>query len=263
MAAAMAADPPDPKDPDRIDPTRVPRPLRSALRADREATIARLQDAVAADHLELDELEERLDLAMQARTAAELKVLVQDLPETAPSPVTMRVVERSQMVVATATRAAPVPAVVGAGRAPVPAVVPETVPAYLEPAPIRLTSIFSGHQLEGRRVMPRETYVRCIFGGAELDLREATFMPGVTTVVCKATFGGINIIVPPHVRVECLGVGIFGGFHADNRAAEDAPDTDDMPVLRVVGRAVFGGVHAERKRLKRARGEQKRLARKE
>ncbi|MFO0748521.1 MAG: DUF1707 domain-containing protein [Myxococcota bacterium] len=227
---------------------RVPRPLRSAIRAEREAVIARLQDAVAADHLELDELEERLDLAMQARTSADLKVLVQDLPEHAPSQVTMRVAQRREMVVVPQ----PAPA-----RAPMPAVAPaQAVATYLEPEPIRVTCIFSGHQLEGRRVMPREVYIRAVFGGAELDLREATFLPGVTTVVCKATFGGVHIVVPPHVRVECIGTGIFGAFHGDNSVPPeygDAPDTDDMPVLRVVGRALFGGVHAERRGAKRKR----------
>ena len=31
------------------------------------------------------------------------------------------------------------------------------------------------------------------------------------------------------------------------------PESDDMPVLRVVGWAVFGGVHAERRRPKQKR----------
>ncbi|MCC6624701.1 MAG: DUF1707 domain-containing protein [Deltaproteobacteria bacterium] len=208
---------------DPVDPKRVPRPLRSALRAEREATIARLQDAVAADHLELDELEERLDLAMTASTSDELSVLVRDLPDTPPSPTTL---------------AAIVPVM---ATAPVPAL------PLTEPEPIALSAIFSGHQLEGRRFLPRALRVRALFGGVDLDLREATFLPGTTTIHCKATFGGVDIKVPPHVRVECLGSGIFGAFHADTR--EGADDALDAPVLRIVGRAVFGGVHAQRRRV--------------
>jgi len=220
---------------DPVDPKRVPRPLRSALRAEREATIARLQDAVAADHLELDELEERLDLAMTATTSDELRVLVQDLPDAPPSQATLVVMQRESLpaiVPSTVTSSAP---------APLPAL-------RSEPAPIALTAIFSGANLDGRRVLPREMKVRALFGGVDLDLREATFQPGTTTLTCKATFGGVDIKVPPHVRVECLGTGIFGAFHADNRDADD--DAPDGPILRIVGRAIFGGVHAARRRLR-------------
>lgn len=231
--------PDDPRDP--ADPTRVPRPLRSAIRAEREQVIARLQDAVAADHLELDELEERLDLAMKARSSADLKVLVADLPDAPPSAVTTRVVESYALV------ATPVQAPTA-----LPAPHPTAV-AVLEPEPIAMTTIFSGHTLRGRRVMPREVKVRAIFGGADLDLREATFLPGTTTVRCSAIFGGVNITVPPHVRIECLGAGIFGGFDADDRESDDTVDEADMPVLRIVGKAIFGGVSAERKQSRQAR----------
>jgi len=232
----------DPKDKPPVDPARIPKPLRSALRAEREATIARLQDAVAADDLDLDELEERLDLALQARNSDELHVLVQDLPAYQPSAITMRVVDHAQLP-ALVTQAQP---------SNLPALRPDLAPALIEPDTLALTAIFSGHDLTGRRVMPRTTKIRAIFGGVNMDLREATFQPGVTTIHVKATFGGVAVLVPPHVRVECLGTGIFGGFSADNRGADDTPDSDDMPLLRIVGRAIFGGVSAERRRLRKA-----------
>ena len=221
---------------DPVDPSRVPRPLRSALKAEREAVIARLQDAVAADHLELDELEERLDLAMTAATSEELQVLVRDIPASKPSPATLVVVGERHL-----------PAVVPAA----PTRVVADAPAQNAPA-MAITAVFSGHQLQGRRVLPREMKVRAVFGGVALDLREATFLSGATTLKVHAIFGGVDVKVPPHVRVECLGSGVFGAFDADHGAVDDGAVDPDAPVLRILGRAVFGGVSARRRRSKRA-----------
>ncbi|RJK97818.1 DUF1707 domain-containing protein [Vallicoccus soli] len=48
--------------------------------ADRERTSALLGDAAGAGYLRLDELDERLDRALAARTTGELDALVADLP---------------------------------------------------------------------------------------------------------------------------------------------------------------------------------------
>lgn len=218
----------------QVDPARIPRPLRAALTPRRDAVIARLQDAVSANYLELDELDERLELAMKARNEAELDVLVADLPALP-----------AMQVVATA---APRPAsgqTVVVNSAPVPAL----ATAYPALGPEHMTAIFSGIDKKGRRTLPRDMRARAIFGGISLDLREATFQPGVTTIRCFSCFGGVDIRVPPHVRIEVHGSGIFGGFTGDE--ADGQPESDNSespPVLRVVGRAVFGGVAVQRKK---------------
>jgi len=56
---------------------------RGSLRAsdaDREAVTVRLRDAASEGRLEPDELEERVDAALRARTYGELSRLVADLP---------------------------------------------------------------------------------------------------------------------------------------------------------------------------------------
>lgn len=197
---------------DPIDPTRLPRPIVRDLAASREATIARLQDAAAAsddDAFDLDMLDERLELAMKARTLAELEVLTRDLP--APLP--------------TSPRAAPAPAVLGEIDAPAP----------------KVSALFSSVVRKGRRVQPRHMQVRAVFGSVVIDLREATFAPGVTTLECRSVFGSIEIKVPPHVRVELGGSGVFGAFEESGHN-ELAAASADAPVLHVRGRAVFASV---------------------
>ncbi len=76
-----------------------------------------------------------------------------------------------------------------------------------------------------------------------MDLREALFPDGVIEVEVKAVFGGVQIIVPPTLAVECHGVAILGGFENLNRAPAN-PDPS-APVLRVRGRVLFGGVQIE------------------
>ena len=77
----------------------------------------------------------------------------------------------------------------------------------------------------------------------QVDLREALFPNGVVEMEVKAVFGGVQIIVPPTLAVECHGVAILGGFENLNRApANSAPSA---PLLRVRGRVLFGGVQIE------------------
>ncbi len=198
---------------DPIDPSRLPRPVVPGLAAAREAAIARLQDAAAAsddDAFDLDMLDERLELAMKARTLDELAVLTRDLP--APAPALLPPVAASPL--------------------PTTALGPETP---------RLSAIFSSVTRRGRRLQPPTMHARAVFGSVVIDLREATFAPGVTTIHCRSVFGSIEIKVPPHVRVELGGAGVFGSFEASghNDLAAASPDA---PVLHVIGKAVFASV---------------------
>jgi hypothetical protein len=77
-------------------------------------------------------------------------------------------------------------------------------------------------------------------GGAELDFREAPMPPGVTEVRVVAFWGGVDIVVPPDVRIECSGVGILGGF--DEAHTAECTTSPEAPVLRVTGLALMGGV---------------------
>jgi hypothetical protein len=70
-------------------PPSAPPPSASPLRAsdaEREATVARLQQALAEGRLDLAETEERVAAAYAARHRDELPPLLADLPSTASSP---------------------------------------------------------------------------------------------------------------------------------------------------------------------------------
>ena len=82
-----------------------------------------------------------------------------------------------------------------------------------------------------------------IFGGANLDLREARFPAGVIDIDVTAVMGGINIVVPPGLAVQMHGSAIMGGF-ADVNRAPAYPDPD-APLLRVHGLTMMGGVNIE------------------
>jgi hypothetical protein len=71
-----------------VDPDAVPpRPVVRASDADREATVTRLQRAVAEGRIDLSEFGDRVEAAYAAGTHADLAALVADLPPDAPPPV--------------------------------------------------------------------------------------------------------------------------------------------------------------------------------
>ena len=69
----------------RVEPDAVPaRPVVRASDADREATVTRLQRAVAEGRIDLTEFAERVEAAYAAATHDDLAALVADLPPDAP-----------------------------------------------------------------------------------------------------------------------------------------------------------------------------------
>jgi predicted membrane protein len=69
----------------------------------------------------------------------------------------------------------------------------------------------------------------------ELDLTEATFEPGVTTIDVRAFMGYVQIRFPAGVRVESAGRALFGYFAIKGGAPGNAPS-----VVRITGRAALG-----------------------
>jgi hypothetical protein len=202
-----------------------------ALRERREEVISLLTEQFSRDTLDLDELERRLDLAHRADTVIALDALVTDLAASG----------------AQRTTAVTVP---GAGRA-----VDETALARW-PARKRMTAVFGGIEKHGPWVCPRNVQIVAVFGGAEIDLREAELAPGVTELKIVAVFGGVELTVPPWLSVEVDDTtAILGGFEEIHRAPL-SPEADRR-VLRISGTAVLGGVEIQT----RLPGESKREAR--
>lgn len=187
-----------------------PGPLPARHR--RDETIARLCEHFAADHLDAEELERLIDRAHAAVTVAELDALVAGLPALAEAGVT--------------------PAV-------------RTADVALE-ASQTILAIMGGAERSGPWISSRRLSVFTLMGGAVLDFRDAIMPPGVTELEIYAMMGGVEILVPPGLRVISDGFGIMGGFEhrADPTAATPGANA---PTLKITGFALMGGVEiAER-----------------
>ena len=205
------------------------------LNKTRQAIIDRLCERFAEDGLSMPEFERRLDLAHQATTTRQLASLVADFPAAAARPGRPATAPPAP---ASPSRSAPS----GATGAGLPA---NVVPAERVPARQFMAGILGASTRGGAWIAPREVHALALMGGVELDFREAGFGPGVTEVTVFALWGGVDVIVPPGLQVECNGVGILGAFERkpDELADASVASSDPVsPVLRINGVALMGGV---------------------
>lgn len=180
--------------------------------ADRDSAAAVLNNALAEGRLTPEEHSDRLDAVFGARTHADLVPLLDDLP--------------GQHAVALL------------GREPSAEV---ARPGYGG----RIAAIFGGATRKGAWHAEPVISVLTVFGGTELDFRDA-ILPG-KEIILKATtvLGGLQVIVPPEMRVVDNGIAIFGGREITGNPGEAA--SPDAPVLRVEGACVLGGIEVKRK----------------
>ena len=79
-----------------------------------------------------------------------------------------------------------------------------------------------------------------IFGGIDLDLREAIISKDGAKIDVTTAFGGMNIIVPSEWRVVIKGVPIFGG--CSNKTHTNNSLNENSPILVINYFAAFGGL---------------------
>ncbi|MFD6150415.1 DUF1707 domain-containing protein [Streptomyces sp. NPDC060243] len=194
--------------------------------ADRERVAERLREAVAEGRLDMEEFDVRLGAAYAARTYGDLVPLTRDLPESTGD-------------------AAPAPVPVGGRGGRVGRV-------GVEATSRGAFALFGGFARRGRWAVGKVFTAFAMWGGGEIDLREADFEDRETVVRCFTIWGGISVVVPPELRVRVSGVGIMGGFGGDQLF--DGPP--DSPRVTVKGLALMGGVGVQRKERK---GEKRRL----
>lgn len=99
-------------------------------------------------------------------------------------------------------------------------------------------NIFSGSEMASHSDSFQGGSISALFGGAELDLRDATPAPGAKLDVFTA-FGGLEIQVPQGWQVDIKGLPIFGGF--DNVTAKEQLGPG-APLLTVNATVLFGGL---------------------
>lgn len=101
---------------------------------------------------------------------------------------------------------------------------------------IEFTAIFSGQEIKAPAEKFEGANIDAIFGGIDLDLRNAIIEKDIV-INASAIFGGIDIIVPANTNVRVSNVPIFGGI--GNKAQATSPDAH---TIFVNGFCMFGGV---------------------
>jgi predicted membrane protein len=98
--------------------------------------------------------------------------------------------------------------------------------------------MFSGSEIASHSKEFKGGSVTAIFGGAEVDLRDAMPVADARLDVFTA-FGGVEIRVPEGWQVSVKGLPLFGGI--DNiTAKEQLPE--NATLLPVNATALFGGI---------------------
>lgn len=102
-------------------------------------------------------------------------------------------------------------------------------------------AIFSGTK---RKVISNDFKgldVLALFGGAEVNLREAKIVGDQAVIDVNATFGGVELKIPETWDVVVKTMAIFGGV--DDKTIPPKPDPNiPTPHLVLTGTALFGGV---------------------
>ena len=198
--------------------------------ADRERVAEHLRDAMAEGRLDMAEFQERLDITYQARTYGELAPITRDLPSAAGG---------------AGTGVAPV----SMTKSPRPAGDPDgpNWPARIGAAPTSsgAFAFWGGFVRKGRWTISRVFTVFAMWGGGEIDLRDASFEDRDTTIRCFALMGGMQVTVPPGLNVDVTGIGVMGGFGGRHSFHEGGDP--DAPRVKITGFALMGGVGVERK----------------
>ena len=95
---------------------------------------------------------------------------------------------------------------------------------------------FSGQKVELKGEDFKGASVNAIFGGVELDLRDAVINQD-QIINATAVFGGIDIFVPKNVNVKVKSTPIFGGV--DNKASNVIGE--NIPTIYINAFCLFGG----------------------
>jgi hypothetical protein len=203
-----------PSVPDAPGAPSAPGALR-ASHADRDLVVEQLRVAAGDGRLSPEELDERLELALTARTYAELAALVADLPAagTAVSPASLSPTSLSPVVAPSA-------------------------PKDL----IRLHCSSGRAERRGRWVVPNRMDLKVSSGHITLDFTEAVIMQRMLHIDADVRSGHITLITKPGIVVDADDVTVRNG-----RVKVRAPWSTDVPELLridVAGKCGSGHISA-------------------
>jgi len=179
--------------------------------ADRDQVATLLSTAYAEGRLSREEHDERIDQLMSAKTFDDLLPITQDLVIVGP---------------------------------PVPVATPQSSSRFAidttgqNAESDKMIAIFGGVTRKGRWRVRKNTHALALFGGMDLDLRDAIFEAPVVEISGFWCFGGLDIKVPEGIEIQDQTAGIFGGTDVRD-VGDPAPGA---PTLVIKGVSLFGGV---------------------
>lgn len=103
-------------------------------------------------------------------------------------------------------------------------------------------AIFGGNEQRSNSSTFTGADLTALFGGAELDLREASVADPPARITAIAMFGGVEVIVPRDWNVQLEVLPILGGATDERPRRPEEHETVDLVVS---GFAAFGGVTVE------------------
>ncbi len=186
--------------------------------ADRDRAASVLSEAMAEGRLTPQEHADRLDAIYAAKTHAEIVPVLSDLPGASAA------LSGSGTGLARASYSG------------------EVAPAGRR---TRLVALFGGVVRKGAWRVPQDLAAITVFGGAQLDLREAVLPPGEIRLRATCVLGGAEITVPPEMRVIDSTWAVMGGVEVP----PDSPESQhpDAPVLHLSGVTIMGGISVRRR----------------
>jgi hypothetical protein len=174
-----------------------------ASHADRDQVVELLRVAAGDGRLSPEELDDRLERALTARTYAELAPLTADLPAT------------------------PGTAIVPPGTGAVSATPKELVRIHVHG---------SSASRDGRWIVPKELDVKVKGGGVTLDFTEAVITEPLLRITAEVRGGGLRLITRPGIVVEAGDISQHGGS-----VTLPEPPGPGVPVLLRI--EIAGSVH--------------------
>jgi hypothetical protein len=180
------------------------RPEMRASHADRDRVAEQLRIAAGDGRLTMEELDERLDKALNARTGSELEVLVRDLP-TAHAAGTVAPAEAKELV------------------------------------SLEVTS--GNAQRQGRWAVPKRMELKVRSGNIKLDLTEAVVTGPLLRIQAEVRSGNITIVTRPGIEVLMDEVSVRSG-NTKVRVPKRGPQVPTFLRVEVSGSVGSGNITA-------------------
>ena len=114
----------------------------------------------------------------------------------------------------------------------------------------QIVAIFAGASRKHAWRVRKHTSILTVFGGAELDLTQATFEAQDVELNVFCLFGGIELTVPPGTEIDNQVMAVLGG----SDVGKLAPPDPSAPRITVKGFVGFGGLDIRNPKVKKFRG---------